>query len=106
MHKLEREIILDKHNEYINVISISPSPKKRCLKRITKKYTNNRKLSNNANQNCCLELLLDPTDRCDFLSPNDIEHLIAYFSKKNITIDYQLTKLMQKSNYDLLFYIK
>jgi hypothetical protein len=106
MYKLEREIILDKYNEYINVISISPSPKKRCLNRITKKYTNNRKLSNNVNQNSCLELLLDPTDMCEFLSPDNIEHLIAYFSRKNITIDYQLTKLMQKSNYHLLFYIK
>jgi|APSaa5957512535_1039671.scaffolds.fasta_scaffold168713_3 hypothetical protein len=106
MYKLEREIILNKHNEYENVITISPSPKKRCLKKITKKYTNNRKLSENAYQNTCLELLLDPTDNCEFLSPDNVENLIGYFAKKNITIDYQLTKLMQKSNYDLLFYIK
>ena len=106
MYKLEKEIILDKHNEYINVITISPSPKKRALKRITRKYTNSRKLSNNVNHNSCMELLLDPTDKCEFLSPDNVEHLIAYFANKNITIDYQLTKLMLKSNCDLLFYIK
>ena len=106
MYKLENEIILNKYNEYENVISISPSPKKRCLKKITKKYTNNRKLSNNTYHNTCLELLLDPTDKREFLSHNNLENLIGYFAKKNITIDYQLTKLMQKSNSDLVFYIK
>lgn len=106
MHKLEKVIILDKHNEYINAISISPSPEKRALKRITKKYSSNRKLSDNANNVGCLELLLDPNDKCEFICPDDVEHLIAYFTKKNITIDYQLTKLMLKSNCDLMFYIK
>lgn len=106
MYKLERDIILDKNNEYKNVITISPSPKKRPLKRITKKYTNNRKLSNNVYHNSCMEILLDPRDKCEFLDPDNVEHLISYLTNKNITIDYQLTKLMLKSNCDLLFYVR
>ena len=106
MYKLETEIIVNKQNEYENVISISPSPKKRCLKKITKKYTNNKKLSDSSYNNTCLELLLDPSDKCVFQSPENLENLIAYFTKKNITIDYNLTKLMQKSNTDIILYIK
>lgn len=106
MYKLEKTSILDIDNIYKEVISISPSPKKTELIKITKRYTNSRKLSRFKQQEpSCLEILLNPTDMTEYISTANIEYLISYLLENNITINYQLTRLMQKSNPNLLFYI-
>lgn len=106
MYKLEKTSILDIDNIYKEVISISPSPKKTELIEITKRYTNSRKLSRfKQHESSCLEILLNPTDMTEYISTTNIEYLISYLLENNITINYQLTRLMQKSNPDLLFYI-
>jgi hypothetical protein len=105
MYKFEKTVIFDK-NEYKNVISISPSPTD-PLKKITKRYSNNKVLSKfTSNHKGCLELLLDPTDMFEFLDICNIEYLIDYFDKNNIIINYELTKIMLKSNSNLLFYVQ
>lgn len=106
MYKLEKTPILDVDNIYKEVISISPSPQLAELKKITKRYTNSRKLSRfKQQQPSCLELLLNPTDTTEYINTRNIEYLISYLLQNSITINYQLTKLMQKSNPNLLFYI-
>jgi hypothetical protein len=106
MYKLEKVSIIDKDNTYKDVISISPSPKIEALKKISKRYSNNKKLSIFKTEYAgCLELLLNPTDMSEYINTNNIEFLISYLIDNSITINYQLTELMQKTNPDLLFYI-
>ena len=106
MYKLEKTSILDKDNLYKTVISISPFPKKNELISITKRFTNNRKLSIfKSDHNSCLNLILNPSDKCEYININNVEYLISYLTENNIKINYQLTKIMRNSNPDLLFYI-
>ena len=106
MYKLEKTSILDTDNIYKEVICISPCPQSAELKKITKRYTNSRKLSRfKQQQQSCLDVLLNPTDMTEYISTSNIEYLISYLTQNSITINYQLTRLMQKSNPDLLFYI-
>ena len=106
MYKLEKTIILDKDNNYKDVITISPSPTNDALKKITRKYTNNKKLSAfTINQKCCLEILLNPSDMCEYINDDNIEYLISYLLENSITINYQLTEIMSQRNPNLLFYI-
>ena len=111
MYKLEKTVIIDNNNEYKNVIAISPSPTSTHLKKITKRYSNNRGIARGmtmftTNHKTCLELLLNPTDMLEYIDCNNIEYLIDYFAKNKIIINYELTKIMLKSNSNLLFYVQ
>ena len=111
MYKLEKTVIIDNNNEYKNVIAISPTPRTEKLKKITKRYTNNRGIGRGmtmftTNHKTCLELLLNPTDTLEYIDYSNIEYLIDYFAKNKIMINYELTRIMLKTNSNLLFYVQ
>ena len=106
MYKIERIPVL-KDNNYKTLLSITPTPRLESLKKITKKYTNQQKLSSFiTDQACCLTVFMNPNEPTDYLDAKNVEYLIDYLATNNITINYQLTEIMMKSNQKLLFYVQ
>jgi hypothetical protein len=104
MYILKKEVYLDKYNKcYKHIIVISPPPKEKALLDISK-LVNREKLSPFQELlPCCPEeqcyyVILNPTNKCEFLCIDQITLLFNYLFMKGFKIDTSVTKVMQQSS--------
>lgn len=53
----------------------------------------------------CMNIILDPTNKAEYLFEEDLAELMTFLTENGYTVDTKLTKLMQSHYRDLMFYI-
>jgi hypothetical protein len=106
LFKISKKSLLYK-NEYYSAITISPKPPKNsALGTITKTITEQQLSPFTQNKKGCHLYFLHPDCCHDIIEYENLETLIEYFTLNDISIDYNLSKLLKKDEQDLIFYIK
>jgi hypothetical protein len=53
----------------------------------------------------CMNVILDPTDKSEYLFEEDLAELMTFLVENGYTIDTKLSKLMQSRYRDVVFYV-
>lgn len=103
LYQIKSEVWLNRHDEcYKNIITISPPPKDKSLKMVTKLYNRERlspfqERSPCCPQNNCMYVVMDPNDKCEMLCVDQLDVLFSYLLENNFTFNTDLTKMMFQS---------
>ena len=103
VYKIKSEVYLDKRNEcYRKIIIIEPKPNDPALKNIIKTISRNRLSEFEGFATCCskspcINAIMDPNNTNEFLDIDNIEKLFTVLIANLYIIDYNLSKLLMKS---------
>ena len=112
--KIKSDVYLDKRNEcYKKIIVIEPNPNDPTINPIIKTISRTKLSPFEGSSPCCpvnpcLSVILDPDNSLEFLSINNIEKLVSVLIANGYTIDYNLSKILMKSDVriqNLIFFI-
>ena len=104
VYKVKSEVYLDRRNEcYKKIIVIEPNPNDAALNNIIKIISRPRlsifqEFSPCCQQPNCFPAVMDPNNTSEFLTVDNIDKLFTILLANGYTIDYNLSKLLMKSN--------
>tara|TARA_B110000008_G_C16715663_1_gene462662 strand:+ start:193 stop:555 length:363 start_codon:yes stop_codon:yes gene_type:complete len=107
IYKVKSEVYLDKRNEcYKKIIVIEPDPNDPTINNIIKKVSRNRlsefeEFSPCCPRSNCFPAVMDPDNTNEFLSIDNIDKLFTILIANLYTIDYNLSKLLMKSQVEI-----
>ena len=107
IYKVKAEVYLDKRNEcYKKIIVIEPDPNDPTINNIIKKISRTRLSEFQEFSPCCpmpncYPAVMDPTNISEFLSINNIDKLFTILLANGYTIDYNLSKILMKSQVEI-----
>ena len=107
LYKIKSEVYLDKRNEcYKKIIVIEPDPNDPAINNIIKKISRNRLSEFEEFSPCCprpncFPAVMDPDNTNEFLAINNIEKLFTILIANGYTVDYNLSKLLMKSQVEI-----
>ena len=106
MYRLNKKPVLY-NNKYYNAVSIYPHPLSTSspLFNISKRITGQKLSEHSEKTYTCDSIIMNPDCLSEILDYNELDILINYLFKNNLTIDYKISKLIKKDNQELIFYI-
>lgn len=107
IYKIKSEVYLDRQNEcYKKIIVIEPDPNDPAINNIIKKISPTKLSDFEGSSACCprpscYPAIMDPTNITEFLPINNIDKLFTILLANGYTIDYNLSKLLMKSEVEI-----
>jgi hypothetical protein len=112
MYRIGKTIYLNKNTQcYVSLLTINDIPEgnlKNIIKRVHIPYVNDdEKYSSCSCINSCKYVFnnINNNNCSEYLTTDDLPFLVNYLTTNNYNIDSKLTKILNKEDRDLLFYI-
>ena len=107
IYKIKGDVYLDKKNEcYKKILVIDPNPNDPTINHIIKTIQRIKLSPFEENSPCCpinncLAVIMNPDIPTEFLSINNIDKLFTILLANGYTIDYNLSKILMKSQVEI-----